>query len=325
MAELLFKQVRAVIDKRTTVVCLHAAGLIMPLDEPFETLAGDFMDPPFHLHCRSLSGPWLMGMSNDIRREANAELAKRPIKQRRIGPDGEIGGSVPPPADGNGPSGYSFPGSAEKAWKPKVTPGPTVGDIIRALTGDDAAEVVKQSLKKLSPNQLTSLEDYQGSGYEDINAQLRDGDAAGAWAPEIRQLDASIAKQAPLDEPITVYRGYTRARLPDGLLDGQMVKDLAYQSTSLNRDIALDFVGDAAGRGRDPVMLELVIPKGARGINVNLAMGIDPKKMSVSDVLDDEAEFLLPRGSRIRMVGEPTPVTENGLTYWVQKAELVVD
>lgn len=41
----------AVIDKRTTMVCLRAAGQVQPVTEPFETLMGEIMDPPFHVHC----------------------------------------------------------------------------------------------------------------------------------------------------------------------------------------------------------------------------------------------------------------------------------
>lgn len=91
------KQVVAVIDERTTVVCLHAAGQIRPVDEPFETLAGDFDYPPFHVHCRSVEVPWMAGFVNEQRAAANAELQTRPLKERRIGPNGPTGRMPPPP------------------------------------------------------------------------------------------------------------------------------------------------------------------------------------------------------------------------------------
>jgi hypothetical protein len=94
---MILKQLVAVIDRRTTVVCLHAAGQIQPVDEPFETLAGDYDAPPFHMHCRSIVVPWMAGMVSGIRKEANDELLRRPLKQRRIGPGGQIGGYIPPP------------------------------------------------------------------------------------------------------------------------------------------------------------------------------------------------------------------------------------
>lgn len=89
------KQVLAHIDSNTTVVCLHAAGQIRDIDEPFDTLAGDFMRPPFHWGCRSLVIPWAPGMVQPHRDAANEELMSRPKKERRIGPGGEIGGRIP--------------------------------------------------------------------------------------------------------------------------------------------------------------------------------------------------------------------------------------
>ena len=71
----------------------------------FHTLNGDFEAPPFHIHCRSIVRPWQPGHVSDARKRANEELQRRPLKERRIGPDGEIGGSVPPPDRGNPPSG----------------------------------------------------------------------------------------------------------------------------------------------------------------------------------------------------------------------------
>lgn len=90
------KQLIAVIDSRTTVICLHAAGQIRKITEPFQTLNGDFDNPPFHVHCRSLVMPWLPGFVNDIRKEANAEVMRRPLKQRRMA-DGRVPNRIPGP------------------------------------------------------------------------------------------------------------------------------------------------------------------------------------------------------------------------------------
>lgn len=89
------KQVLSVIDDRTTVVCLHAAGQVRDLDEPFDTLNGLLQRPPFHWGCRSLVVPFAPGMGQQYRAAANAELMRRPRAERRLGPDGEIGGRVP--------------------------------------------------------------------------------------------------------------------------------------------------------------------------------------------------------------------------------------
>ena len=82
MPELVLKQWVAVIDKRTTIVCLNTAGQIRPLDTPFDTPNGPFDIPPAHVHCRALVVPYLAGTVNVQRAEANAELQRRPLKQR---------------------------------------------------------------------------------------------------------------------------------------------------------------------------------------------------------------------------------------------------
>lgn len=91
MADLVFQQVLAVIDKRTTAVCLHAAGQIRPIGTLFTTLLGEQEGTPFHVHCRSQVIPWMPGFVSDIRDAANTELLTRPLKERRIGPNGETG------------------------------------------------------------------------------------------------------------------------------------------------------------------------------------------------------------------------------------------
>lgn len=117
---LLLKQVVAVIDGRTTPVCLHAAGQIQPLDKPFETLLGPQDETPFHVHCRSMVIPWMSGFVSDIRSAANAELLKRPMRQRRIGPGGETG-PLPPKVKGpNKPPTLKAATSARQALPESV-------------------------------------------------------------------------------------------------------------------------------------------------------------------------------------------------------------
>lgn len=82
MAELIMKQVVAVIDRRTTLVCLNAAGQIRLTSEPFETLNGQVDVPPFHVSCRSMVVPYVRGTVNTQRADANAELKRRPVKDR---------------------------------------------------------------------------------------------------------------------------------------------------------------------------------------------------------------------------------------------------
>jgi hypothetical protein len=91
------KQLAVTVDERTTVICLDAAGQLRMPDEPFNTLNGDFMHPPFHIHCRTLVMPYLPGFIDVQRREANAELMKRPLAERKKGPGGVGARRIPVP------------------------------------------------------------------------------------------------------------------------------------------------------------------------------------------------------------------------------------
>lgn len=75
--DVLKKQLIAVVDERTTVICLTTAGQIRREDEPYETPAGLFHEPPFHVHCRSYSVPWMPGMDSPEIDEARSEVARR--------------------------------------------------------------------------------------------------------------------------------------------------------------------------------------------------------------------------------------------------------
>lgn len=109
----MLKQWAAVVDDVTTIVCLDAAGQIREPDEPFDTLNGQFWHPPAHIHCRAIIVPWLPGFVDKQRRTANEELARRPRKQRRKGPQGSTASNPPP--DRSNPPGRKPP-------VPPVTP-----------------------------------------------------------------------------------------------------------------------------------------------------------------------------------------------------------
>lgn len=99
-SDLLYKQWYSVIDARTTICCLLAAGQIRPADEAFDTVNGSIPGPPAHWGCRAKLMPWMPGFLDGMRQRANAELQRRPIEQRRRGPNGELGVKpqpVPPP------------------------------------------------------------------------------------------------------------------------------------------------------------------------------------------------------------------------------------
>lgn len=84
MTRFVQRELLAVIDDRTTIICLEAAGQVVGADEPFFTLVGDFYDPPFHEHCRSIVVPYVEGLLDPmLANRAKGELLKRPVKTRR--------------------------------------------------------------------------------------------------------------------------------------------------------------------------------------------------------------------------------------------------
>ena len=103
---LVYKQARSIIDERTTNVCLDVHGVIVAVDAEFKTLAGDFLAPPFHVHCRTVVVPAVSGYIGTARREANSELVRRRKARRRKGPKG-LGEGFPPPVGSNLPVGHS--------------------------------------------------------------------------------------------------------------------------------------------------------------------------------------------------------------------------
>lgn len=153
--DLILKQVWATIDRRTTLTCLHAAGQIRLVEEPFETDAGTYDSPPFHVYCRSISVPYMTGFVSDIRKEANAELLARPKKHRRRGPDGEIGGYVPPPAPFQGPPAPAvpvppLPAEVEKAFvsvRPAMSQETQEGIVDWTLGGNDLNGPLRQGAR----------------------------------------------------------------------------------------------------------------------------------------------------------------------------------
>lgn len=226
---LLMKQLLAVIDDRTTVICLATAGQIRPVDKPFDTPAGAIDLPPFHIHCRSLSVPWIEGLVSEQRRLANEELVKRPDVQRAA-------------ADGRGPyrhpPGGFGPPKPRELWRPrgggprppagaaKPVPAGPADDVVRAYSraglrrpdwvDDDMDDAIKRLFagpdKPFSttviddaveakavtgtllpgPTAMRQLDDVETVG-RTIIAEARRRAAAAA-----RTLDDDIAKLTPL-------------------------------------------------------------------------------------------------------------------------------
>lgn len=213
MKPIMMRQVVAVIDDRTTMVCLRAAGQTAFVGEPFEVLTGDLMDPPFHWGCRSVTAPWVPGMISDQKRLANAEIMKRPYEERRFGPDGYEG---------------KIPGVPKAAPRlPMIRRGSLPADVREALENarwlaeidkDDLAEVMR--LRKIlnesvDPDELQqALTDWvmMRGRYDEEFLDWLMTDQGDVW---IRGLIGSLHRaEFQVIDPNDVYQ-YVRRTLPN--------------------------------------------------------------------------------------------------------------
>jgi hypothetical protein len=219
---LLRKQLLATIDPATTMICLDAAGQIRELDQPFDTLAGVYDHPPFHRWCRSVIIPYLDGFLTGHRGEANSEINRRPLAQRRKGPTG-VGARIPPP-----------PHEATHQRRGYVQRG-------------DYANELDAILGLPEQKYLDALTRYLDDPTE-LDRQLRTGQLDETHASHVTLLDEAIRTNRTRDDT-TVF---TAIRPDQNLEPGDLVSDDAYLVASLDPAVA--------GRYGRPVAL--VIPAG---------------------------------------------------------------
>jgi len=159
-------------------------------------------------------------------------------------------------------------------------------------------------LQELTAPERDALAQYkEGDAYRQINGALR-GTAAMSEQIEttIEDLDVAIARMR-LPEPVVVWRAIALpalARAPDSLV-GDTIEEAAYVSTSLLRAVALDYLEQNAGAGSG-VLERITLAGGAHAAVVVSAAAPD----LIVDL--DEAELLLPRGTRLL-------VTEDNLDH----------
>lgn len=147
---------------------------------------------------------------------------------------------------------------------------------------------------ELTPAQDKAMRFYQSPGFALMNGQLRGldkseikadvsfGDADLARARKAsKDLAAAIRKAPPLEEPMTVFRGFSADQFGD-LEPGMQLKDKGFVSTSLTPDVA------AVGRASRPATAEIVLPAGTKA-----AAG-------------SAREMVLPPGSKFRVLSVTT-------------------
>lgn len=144
-------------------------------------------------------------------------------------------------------------------------------------------------VKSLTPRQYEAVNQYGNGPFQDVNGYLRHGDDFVPLDAEIDELDdiikgvdEAIEKAMPLPNDITVHRFVSRDFADS--LPGQFT-DKAFTSTSFD----IRFIEKHLGERN--VRLEIIVPKGMRGIH--------PGKIAGHQ---EEAEFLLPRGTRFSVI-----------------------
>jgi hypothetical protein len=207
---LLRKQLIAVVDPATTMICLDCAGQVRDLRDEFHTLVGDFQQPPFHRWCRSVVVPYLPGGVDEQRAEANAEILRRPLAERRKGPGGVGARMVPPPHQATldrRPTGGSTDGYLEL--------------FDRILDGPDRVEA--EALNRYLQDDV-------------LDWQLRQGRPDGEHLDLVAGLDAAIRARR-LREQVTVFTAVD-PRISRGFHVSDVVSDDSYLQVSLDPAVA---------------------------------------------------------------------------------------
>lgn len=157
---------------------------------------------------------------------------------------------------------------------------------------------------------LTALEGYRGADYAQVNTKLRGMPPQSFWLNEggVEEFDQrtdekvalldSVMDHSRLTSAVSVLRGSSTGRgvfgsALDGDLAGFEWTEGAYTSTTANPAIAEYFTISG-------LLMTITVPKGV-GV-VNLSPLVRP-----TDGGDDEAELLLERGLRMRVVTDSGP------------------
>lgn len=206
-------------------------------------------------------------------------------------------------------------GKAEKNFSP-AKPYAQDLDSITESSSSLYNKTVKQ-WDKLSKGAQSAVRDYTSSGYESINTHVNDPSLLGGNHSVnglVKDLDdATEDMEAPA--AMVTYRS---AELPkiltaqgirhgldvmgrkaiDSRLDslvGTTFRDPSFGSSSISAQVASSFLYP------DRVMLEIQVPKGAKGVWVG--SGLDRAGSNVRTAVPSEHEFLFPRDRIYRVTG----------------------
>ncbi|MEP1597578.1 MAG: ADP-ribosyltransferase [Hyphomonas sp.] len=150
--------------------------------------------------------------------------------------------------------------------------------------------------KRLTEQQKIEIKDYKEGNYRPLNQYLRNPSGvrktlAKEYDQQVKTIDSAISKST-LNEDVTVYRGIKHKTLAQNAeqLVGKEISAAGFQSTSLSRRVAQDFVGF----GDDAVIFEIRARKGLK------AMRMD--EFETANVAR-EKELLFSRGQKAKVTG----------------------
>ena len=182
-------------------------------------------------------------------------------------------------------------------WTKKTEP--VVSNAPTQLSGEDAASMLSNSpaVGEFSDKyRFSDLNDYIAQDYSTINGGLRTGNLSGAAKRQAASVSEAITHGPVASTDFTVFRGVRR--YPDALVEGAVLKDPAFLSTSLYEDVARRFLG-----GDGSVMFIIEVPGGTQAYPVGVADWYDtPSGGSVpywspGSIMSAEAEVIFQKNS----------------------------
>jgi hypothetical protein len=188
------------------------------------------------------------------------------------------------PDKGGGANDAALPFAFDAEWNE--------GDHPRAPDGQFGSGGGSSASKKpkLTPTEKQWLSKYSGDDFLKLNQELRGGGDGGSIA---KHLDSAIAK-SPLPPDTKLYRGISKDALKsliqgDEISIGQEFSDKGFLSTSTDPNVA-------HMNGFGGVVLSIETGEGQNGLD-----------MSAFNENKHEKEVLLPRGTKLKIIGIKAP------------------
>jgi hypothetical protein len=151
------------------------------------------------------------------------------------------------------------------------------------------------------PEFSTAISAYEGRTAYDMNEALRDDQISDdGYRPIFESLDKAIETAPPLSEELVAYRGVKGNGLDffENLEVGQVFEDRGFTSTTIDPGVAQQFGGSQPYY--DGLVFRYKLPAGTKGI---FPSGYHEPMYGWTPSMT-EAEFLLPRGSKFKVVAK---------------------